>query len=122
MRKTAIDPRELISRAETDLADAFQRIDSIALANQRKVLQSFRQHRLTEEYFVAKTGYGLDDAARDTIDAIYASIFGAEAAAVRMQLVSGTHAIAVSLFGCLRPGERLASLTGKPYDSLLDVI
>jgi cystathionine beta-lyase family protein involved in aluminum resistance len=122
MRKIAIDAKELIKQAESALVDSFQRIDDIALTNQRKVLQAFRQHRLTEEYFAEKTGYGLNDAARDAIDAIFASVFGAEAAAVRMQLVSGTHAIAAALFGCLRPGDRMASLTGQPYDSLLDVI
>ncbi|HEY9775125.1 MAG TPA: methionine gamma-lyase family protein [Planktothrix sp.] len=122
MRKIAIEPKELIKRAESALAQSYLRIDETALSNQRKVLSAFRQHRLTEEYFAEKTGYGLHDAARDTIDAIYATVFGAEAAAVRMQFVSGTHAIAASLFGCLKPGERMASLTGKPYDSLLDVI
>jgi cystathionine beta-lyase family protein involved in aluminum resistance len=122
MQTTTADPKALIKRAEEDLRDQFQRIDDIALINQRKVIQAFHQHRLTEEYFVGKTGYGLDDAGRDTIDAIFATVFGAEKAAVRMQLVSGTHAIAAALLGCLKPGDRMASLTGDPYDSLLDVI
>ncbi len=112
----------MISRAEMALANRFAEVDAIALHNQRKVLNAFRENRLTEEYFAERTGYGLGDPGRAAIDAIFATVFGAEAAAVRMQLVSGTHAIASALYGALSPGDRLASVSGTPYDTLHDVI
>ncbi|MGH9551045.1 MAG: methionine gamma-lyase family protein, partial [Terriglobales bacterium] len=87
---------QLIERAEEALAARFKRIDQVALVNQRKILEAFRKHRLTEEFFAEKTGYGRNDPGRETIDKIYATVFGAQAAAVRMQLVSGTHAIAAA--------------------------
>jgi len=85
-------------------------------------MEAFRAHRLSDCYFAEKTGYGRDDAGREMVDQIFASVFEAEAAAVRMQMVSGTHALACALFGNLRPGERLACLTGDPYDTLEEVI
>jgi cystathionine beta-lyase family protein involved in aluminum resistance len=112
----------LIDEAEQSLLEQFQHVDSIAIGNQARVLQAFRDHRLTEEYFAERTGYGMDDAAREVIDAIFASALQAESAAVRMQIVSGTHALACALFGNLKPGDRLASLTGPPYDTLEKVI
>lgn len=122
MSLTSTSPKTLIANAEADLTSRFRDVDEIAMHNQKKVLLAFRENRLTEEYFVERTGYGLHDPGRAAIDSIYASVFGAEAAAVRMQLVSGTHAIAAALFGTLRPGDRLACITGKPYDTLQDVI
>lgn len=80
------------------------------------------KNRLTEEFFAEKTGYGRNDVGRDTLDRIYAEAFQAESAAVRLQFVSGTHAIAAALFGNLQPGEKMVSLTGKPYDTMLAVI
>lgn len=112
----------LVEAAESSLHSRFAEVDRIALSNQARVLEAFRKHRLTEEYFAEKTGYGMDDAAREVIDAIYATVFETEAAAVRMQIVSGTHALACALFGNLRPGERLACITGAPYDTLEKVI
>jgi cystathionine beta-lyase family protein involved in aluminum resistance len=114
--------KQLVDSAEASLAPVYKRIDEIALKNQAKVLNAFRKHRLTEEYFAERTGYGMDDAARDFIDEAFATIFGAEAAAVRMQLVSGTHALACALFGNLMPGDRMVTLTGAPYDTLEKVI
>lgn len=112
----------LIADAERALKEQFEHVDEVAFHNQKKVLEAFREHRLTEEHFAGRTGYGLDDAGRDTIDSIFASVFKAPSAAVRMQIVSGTHALACVLFGVLRPGDRLVSVTGTPYDTLRQVI
>lgn len=117
-----MDAKGIIDAAEEALSPAFRRVDEVAYVNQRRVLEAFRLHRLTEEFFAEKTGYGRNDPGRETIDAIFATIFGAQSAAVRMQLVSGTHAIAAGLFGCLKSGDRLVCLTGDPYDTLHDVI
>jgi len=117
-----INSHELIETAEVALHPFFTEIDRVAMTNQRRVLQAFRNHRLCEEFFAEKTGYGRNDSGRDTVDAIFAEVFQAEAAAVRMQMVSGTHALACALFGNLRPGQRLACLTGPPYDTLEEVI
>src|SRR5271168_9157 len=115
-------PQELIRSAELSLQDQFARIDEISYVNQKRVLKAFKDNRLTEEHFAERTGYGLDDAGRAVIDAITAQIMEAEAGAIRLQFVSGTHAIAAALFGNLRPGERMACLTGSPYDTLHKVI
>lgn len=124
MHSSAVDKvtKDLIKQAERSLADEFEFVDETALHNQRKVLDAFREHRLTEEHFSEKTGYGIDDAGRDALDGVYSQIFGAQAAAVRMQVVSGTHALALCLYGCLKPGDRLLSVTGTPYDTLQQVI
>ncbi|MBX9720701.1 MAG: methionine gamma-lyase family protein [Candidatus Obscuribacterales bacterium] len=119
---TKIEPAQLVAAAEKDLANCFERIDDIALQNQSRVLKAFRNHRLTTEYFAERTGYGMDDAAREVIDSIFAEIYFAEAAAVRMQMVSGTHALACALLGNLKSGDRLAILTGHPYDTMEKVI
>jgi len=115
-------PEELVKSAERSLQDRFTRIDEISYLNQKRVLKAFKNNRLTEEHFAERTGYGLDDPGRQMIDAIIAEIMEADAGAIRMQFVSGTHAIASALFGNLRPGDRLACLTGSPYDSLHKVI
>lgn len=124
MSITTIDQatRDLIRTAEKSLASEFEFVEETALHNQRKVLDAFRNHKLTEEHFAERTGYGIDDAGREALDKIYAQVFGAEAAAVRMQIVCGTHALALCLYGCLKPGDRLLSITGKPYDTLQQVI
>lgn len=112
----------LIEQAESELEDAFTRMDRIALINQKRVLDSYREHQVTEEYFAERTGYGIDDIGREMIDKVFASVLQAEVAAVRVQMVSGTHAIACALFGNLEPGDTLVVLTGKPYDTLEEVI
>lgn len=117
-----LDAAALIKSAEKKLRDAFEEIDEIATVNQKRVLDAFRAHRLTEEYFAERTGYGRNDPGRETIDKIFASIFECESAAVRMQFVSGTHAIACALLGNLRAGDTILSLTGQPYDTLKEVI
>ena len=117
-----MDAKKQIEQAEEALRDSFRRIDDIAMVNQMRVLAAFKEHKLTEEFFAEHTGYGIDDAGREAMDKIFATVFGCQAAAVRMQMVSGTHAIACALFGNLSPGDRLVSLTGKPYDTLEEVI
>ncbi|HEY9678533.1 MAG TPA: methionine gamma-lyase family protein [Drouetiella sp.] len=117
-----INATALIKSAELKLAKAFERVDEIATRNQKRVLDAFRKHRLTEEYFAERTGYGRNDPGRETIDKIFADIFECESAAVRMQFVSGTHAIACALLGNLEAGDTILSLTGQPYDTLKEVI
>ena len=90
--------------------------------NLEKVLQAFSDARLNVQHFASLTGYGHGDLGRDIIDKIFADVLEAEKAAVRLQLVSGTHAITSSLFGVLRPGDYLLSVTGRPYESLEEVI
>lgn len=87
-----------------------------------KVLAAFQAERLGTHHFASVSGYGHNDLGRDTLDRVFARVLGAEKAAVRLQFVSGTHAIAAALFGVLRPGDRLLSLTGRPYDTLEEVI
>jgi cystathionine beta-lyase family protein involved in aluminum resistance len=122
MVPVGVSSRELIRSAENSLRDQFERIDSIAFVNQKRVLEAFRSNRLSETHFAEYTGYAIDDAGREVLDRIFADCMFAELAAVRVQLVSGTHALACALFGNLRPGDRLAILTGAPYDTLTKVI
>lgn len=118
----AIKVDELISAAEERLAHRFKEVDAIALVNQERVLAAFRHHRLTEEYFASHTGYGLDDAGREVLDNVFASVFAGEAACVRVQFVSGTHALACAILGNVEPGGKFVCLTGSPYDSLEEVL
>ncbi|HBZ52291.1 MAG TPA: hypothetical protein DEO82_00815 [Eubacterium sp.] len=97
-------------------------IDDIGEYNHLKVIAAMQKHRLSDSHFFATTGYGYNDLGRDTIEAVYAEVFGAEDALVRPQLMSGTHALTVALFGLLRPGDELFSPVGKPYDTLDEVI
>ena len=88
----------------------------------QRVLDAFAAERIGTQHFASLTGYGHGDQSREVIDRVFARVLGAEAAAVRLQFVSGTHAIASALFGVLRPGDRLLSITGRPYDTLEEVI
>lgn len=99
-----------------------ERIEEIYRYNQLKVLAAFRECKIREPHFASTTGYGYDDLGRDAIDELYATVFGCEDALVRHQIVSGTHALSLCLFGVLRPGDRLVSVTGNPYDTLKGVI
>ncbi len=105
-----------------DLADRFREIDETAEYNQLKVLQAMRKHRVSDIHFAATTGYGYNDLGRETLEKVYAEVFGAEAALVRPQITCGTHALSVALSGNLRPGDELLSPVGKPYDTLEEVI
>ncbi len=116
------DISALAARAEALCSQSFAHIDEIAQKNSAKVLEAFQRARVSDAMFAGTTGYGYDDQGRDTLDKIYADVFGAEDALVRIQFVNGTHTIACALFGALRPGDTLLSLTGAPYDTLQSVI
>lgn len=113
---------KIASRAEADLAERFREIDAAAFQNQKKVLQAFIDNRVSVASFNPTTGYGYDDGGREALDRIYAQVFGAEAALVRHNIVNGTHCLAIALFAVLRPGDTLLAVTGKPYDTLEEVI
>ena len=113
---------DLAAQAEEDLKGQFARTDAIAQANTQKVLAAFQDHKVSEGDFVGTTGYGYDDVGRDKLERIYAQVFGAPDALVRLNFVNGTHAITSALFGCLRPGDTLVSGVGAPYDTMLGVI
>lgn len=119
-----IDSRilELAEKAEKNCSEAFRRIESIAEYNGAKVLKAFADNKVSEPCFYGSTGYGYGDLGRETIDKVYAQIMGTEDALVRHNFVSGTHALSVALFGVLRTGDKLVSITGKPYDTLEEVI
>lgn len=112
----------LISEAEEQAAEQFRRIEENAQLNQWKVMKAFSDHKVSEAHFVSTTGYGYDDLGRDTLDQVYAQVFDCEDALVRHNFISGTHTISTALFGVLRPGDHLVSVTGKPYDTLEEVI
>ena len=112
----------LVREAEASLAPIFARIDEIALSNTDRVMDAFRTHRVAANYFDGTSGYGYDDRGRDELDLIWAEVMGCEAALVRQQIISGTHALTVGLFGILRPGDVMLSVAGKPYDTLEEVI
>lgn len=117
-----MDSQLLLEKAQTALFPIFSRIDTKVKHNAKKILGAFRQERVGVHHFASVSGYGHGDLGRETLDRAFAQIMGAEAAAVRVQLVSGTHAIACGLFGVLRPGDEMLSVTGKPYDTLEEVI
>jgi len=111
-----------IDRAARSLQPRFAEIDLQTKAALRRVLAAFRNHRVGDRHFAGVSGYGHDDLGRDTLDRVVAEVFAAEAALVRLQFVSGTHAIASALYGVLRPGDELLSVVGAPYDTLEEVI
>ena len=113
---------ELVGKVDDKIQPVFKEIQEKALFNQAKVLEAFRKHRVSDYHFNPSTGYGYDDDGRDTLEKVYAEIFKAEAALVRPQIISGTHAISTALFGVLRPGDELIYVTGTPYDTLLDIV
>nr|MBQ8890317.1 methionine gamma-lyase family protein [Clostridia bacterium] len=112
----------LARQAEADCAEVFRKIDENALICSAKVLTAFQECRVSTTDFLEITGYGYYDAGRDKLEAVYARVFGAEDALVRPQLMSGTHALAVTLGGLLKPGDTLLYITGEPYDTLQSVI
>ena len=107
---------------EASLKERFDKIDETVEFNQLKVIRALQQNRVCAEHFTSSTGYGYNDAGRETLEAVYASVFHTEAALVRPQITCGTHALAVALSGNLRPGDELVSISGKPYDTLEEVI
>lgn len=121
-KQYAPELQERISEVEKKIQPVLNRIHETALINQKKVLDSFREKRVSEQHFNPTTGYGYDDFGRDTLEEVYADVFKAEAGLVRPQLISGTHAITTALFGVMRPGDDLLYITGQPYDTLLEVV
>lgn len=117
-----MDLKQLVKEAEAALAPHFARIEEIAEKGTARVLDAFRKARVSASMFAPTDGYGYDDRGRDTLDEIYARVFEAEAAFVRHSILSGTHALTIGLFGLLRPKDTLLSVTGKPYDTLDEVI
>lgn len=113
---------ELALTAERDLVPIFAKIDEISFENTNKVMDAFREHRVAATNFDTTSGYGYDDRGRDVLDRIWADVFGAEAAFVRHNIVNGTQALTIGLFGLLRPGDLMCSVAGKPYDTLEEVI
>jgi cystathionine beta-lyase family protein involved in aluminum resistance len=112
----------LVSKVESSVNSIHKAIDARAENNQFKVLKSFQKHKVSDAHFIPSTGYGYDDIGRDTLESIYADVFGGDAGLVRPQIISGTHAISIALFGVLRPGDELIYLTGKPYDTLEEIV
>ena len=112
----------LIDRAEKDLAEAFALLEKRELAQTGRVLSLFQEHHIALRHFAPTTGYGYDDVGRDTLEKLFASLFHTEEAIVRPQIASGTHALAMCLFGLLTPGSHLLSATEKPYDTMDEVI
>ncbi len=119
-----LKPEEIarIEAVEEKIAPQLKEIDKIVEYNQAKVLEAFKKFNVSDFHLNSSTGYGYNDLGRDTLDCIYANVFGAEDALVRPHIVSGTHAITIGLFGLLRPGDQLLYLTGEPYDTLEEVI
>lgn len=113
---------KLVSEAEESIKEQFKHIENICEINQLRVMKAFADNRVSDSHFVATTGYGYDDLGRDTLDRVYADTMGAEDALVRHNFISGTHTISTALFAVLRPNDILVSITGKPYDTLEEVI
>ena len=113
---------ELVNQAEKEVKEEFEKVDKICEINTLKVLQAFQDNDLSEIHFNQTTGYGYDDIGRETIEKIYSQIFGTEDSLVRGQFISASHALNVTLFALLRPGDVLLSIAGKPYDTLDEVI
>ena len=122
MMETSDRARELVWSAEQFLSDVFRRVDAVEMVNQQRVLEAFWQERVSARHFAPTTGYGYDDIARDTLDRVFAHALMAQKALVRPQFVNGTHAIFTALAGLVEPGDRILSITGDPYDTLLEAI
>lgn len=113
---------KIAGEAEIALKPIFEKIDEISFKNTERVLDAFRENRVAESMFGGTTGYGYDDVGRDTLDKIYAEVMGAESAFVRHSIVNGTQALTIGLFGLLRPGDVMLSVTNRPYDTLCEVV
>ncbi len=116
------DIEKLVNDSEKMCLEQFQKIDDICFYNSKKVLASFKKNNVTESAFNETTGYGYNDLGRDIIEKVFKDVLGAEDALVRNQFISGSHALNVCFFALLRPNDLLLSITGKPYDTLDEVI
>lgn len=117
-----LEIRELVNVCEKELSVEFDRVNKVCEENTFKVLEAFKNNGVSEIHFNSTTGYGYNDIGRDIIEKVYADIFGAEFSLVRNQFISASHALNVTLFACLRPGDTMLSITGLPYDTLHEVI
>jgi cystathionine gamma-lyase len=117
-----MDSLKQLHDAEQALLQIFSGIDAQVKQNLQRVLNAFRHYRVGAHHFAGVSGYGHDDLGRETLDQVFAEVMGAESAAVRVQFVSGTHAIACALYGILRPGDEMLAVVGAPYDTLEEVI
>ena len=113
---------EFVYDCEEMIKDKLSEIDKISFFNSMKVLNAMHDEKISSSHFESTTGYGYDDIGRDAIERVYAKVFRCEDALVRSQFISGTHALTVALFAFLRPGDVMLSITGKPYDTLEEVI
>ncbi len=113
---------KLAEECEKELADVFAEIDRVSFKNTEKVMSIFRENHLAERHFAPTCGYGYNDDGRDLCDKMFAEAFGKEAGFARSQIISGTHALAIALYGLLRPNDTMLSASGKPYDTLDNVI
>lgn len=123
-RQMGIDEKvlEISDKIISDLSHRFQEIDKIAEYNQLKVMSAFQKNKVAEAHFAPTTGYGYNDLGRDTLEKVYADVFHTEDALVRPQITCGTHALGIALSANLRPGDKLMYISGKPYDTLEEVI
>lgn len=113
---------KVIKESEAQLKDMFAKLEDVALFNQEKVIASFQKNKIALRHFSGTTGYGYDDVGRDTLNQVFADIFGAEAGIVSTLITCGSHALKIALYGLLRPNDTMISITGKPYDTLDDTI
>lgn len=113
---------ELINKCEKSLSREYKKIDKLCEYNSLKVINAFNKYKISEIDFYGTSGYGYDDVGRDKIEGVFSDILGGEDSLVRSQFISGTHTISTALFGILRPNDILLSITGKPYDTLEEVI
>jgi len=118
----ALSCEKLIEKCTGNLVEQFAALDKISLYNQEKVLNAFIENKVALRHFNGTTGYGYDDIGRDTLKLVYAKSFGAQAAAITPNIVSGTHAISLALFSTLKRGDKVLSVSGMPYDTLRPVI
>lgn len=112
----------MAARAQKKIQSRFDEIDSAAEINTRRVMEAFQDKRVSDACFAGTTGYGYDDLGRETLDKIYADVFGTEAALVRINFVNGTHALTAAMFALAKPGDTILSVTGLPYDTLRTAI
>lgn len=119
-----INPRvlALVKESEEEISETFKSLDDITEYNQYKVLSALQENKISDMHFAWNTGYGYDDPGRDAVERVYSRIFGTESALVRPTIVNGTHALAITIMGVLRPGDELLYCTGGPYDTLEEVI
>ncbi|HZK18456.1 MAG TPA: methionine gamma-lyase family protein [Clostridia bacterium] len=117
-----VDLINLAEKVDSELGELYKEVDRIAFTNHKKVLAAFQKARVSDYHFQGSTGYGYGDQGRETLEKVYSLVFNTEAALVRGQIVSGTHALAICMYGILRPGDELLFVQGTPYDTLEEVI